>query len=75
MVNPVLSPILLYANSAVQFVNFYKQWDKFIERAIAFNRFTTIYKMQDDERAIHSKETLSSIEYGINTSVVAGPGS
>ena len=41
---PDISQILLYQNTAIQFVNFYDQWDKFIERAIAFNRFTTIYK-------------------------------
>ena len=28
----------------MQFVNFYKQWCKFIKRDIVFNRFTTIYK-------------------------------
>lgn len=41
----------------------------FIERAIVFNRFTTIYKnnklitdkMQDDEGAIHSKENITNI--------------
>ena len=71
---PDLGSILLYANSAVQFVNFYKEWDKFIERAIAFNRFTTIYKMQDDEGAIHSKETgASGADFGSNVSVVFGP--
>jgi hypothetical protein len=68
---PDLGSILLYANSAVQFVNFYKEWDKFIERAIVFNRFTTIYKMQDDERAIHSKEIVFESEFGINFSVAA----
>jgi hypothetical protein len=41
---PDLSSILLYQNTAIQFVNFYDQWDKFIEHAIVFNRFTTIYK-------------------------------
>jgi hypothetical protein len=76
---PDLSSILLYANSTVQFVNFYDQWDKFIERAIVFNRFTTIYKnnklitdkMQDDEGAIHSKETASDSEFGTNIIHVA----
>jgi len=62
---PDLSPILLYANSAVQFVNFYDQWDKFIERAIAFNRFTTIYK---NNKLITDKiqklMNLPPIEYG-----------
>jgi hypothetical protein len=41
---PALGSILLYANSAVQFVNFYKQWDEFIKHDIVFNRFTKIYK-------------------------------
>ncbi len=41
---PDFGSILLYANSAVQFVNFYKQWSEFIKHDIVFNRFTRIYK-------------------------------
>jgi hypothetical protein len=41
---PDFGSILLYANSAVQFVNFYKQWSEFIKHDIVFNRFTRIYE-------------------------------
>jgi len=68
---PDLSSTLLYTNSAIQFVNFYKQWDKFIERAIVFNRFTKIYK--NNKLATKAAEIINSRnrEYSANISSIS----
>ena len=65
---PDLSSTLLYTNSAIQFVNFYKQWDKFIERAIVFNRFTKIYK---NNKLATKALTTAGGEYSTNISSIS----
>ena len=41
---PDIDSKTLYQNCAIQLVNLYEKWTKFIKRDIVFNRFTGIYK-------------------------------
>ena len=41
---PDINSLTLYQNCAIQFVNFYNKWEKFIEQAQVFNRFTLTKK-------------------------------
>jgi hypothetical protein len=41
---PDIDSYTLYQNSAIQFVNFYDEWCKFIKQSIVFNRFSKFNK-------------------------------
>jgi photosystem II stability/assembly factor-like uncharacterized protein len=41
---PDIDSFTLYQNNAIQFINFYDQWCKFIKQSIVFNRFSKFNK-------------------------------
>ena len=58
---PDINSFTLYQNSAIQFVNFYNEWEKFIKHYIVFNRFSKFYK--NNESRIKTVAPVSANEY------------